>query len=253
MSALLEVSGLTKYYGRRPAVQNVTFSADRGQVIGLLGLNGAGKSTIMNIIAGCLSLSSGTVLVDGFSVEDEGAKAKRRIGCLPEVPPLYMDMKVDEYLSFVRALKAGSPKGRSGHKKHDAQELEGIMAKTGLLKENLAKNLIRNLSKGCRQRVGLAASLIGDPPLLILDEPTAGLDVQQIMEIRGLIKDLGKAHAVLLSSHILAEVEAVCDRVIIIHEGVVAADGSVTDLAKSLPGNECLSLEDSFLKVVAGK
>jgi ABC-2 type transport system ATP-binding protein len=221
---MIEVSGLTKFYGSRRAINNIGFSVRPGEIVGLLGLNGAGKSTIMNIIAGCLSSSSGQVLINGRNIEEEPGKAKRNIGYLPEIPPLYTDMKVDEYLAFVYDLKKPAQK-RAAH-------LDEIRGKTGLA--DARGRLIKNLSKGYRQRVGLAAALIGDPEILILDEPTVGLDPTQIIEIRGLIKELGKTRATLFSSHILSEVEAVSSRVLVLNRGAIAADDSPGNLAKAL-------------------
>jgi ABC-2 type transport system ATP-binding protein len=221
---MINVSGLTKFYGGRPAINNVSFSVRPGEVVGLLGLNGAGKSTIMNIIAGCLSSSSGRVLINGRSIEEEPDKAKRSIGYLPEIPPLYTDMKVDEYLAFVYDLKKPAQK-RAAH-------LDEIRGKTGLTV--VRGRLLKNLSKGYRQRVGLAAALVGDPEILILDEPTVGLDPTQIIEIRKLIKELGKKRATLFSSHILSEVEAVSSRVLVLNHGILAADDSPENLAKAL-------------------
>ncbi|MDR0720044.1 MAG: ABC transporter ATP-binding protein [Treponema sp.] len=221
---MIKVSGLTKFYGSRLAIDNISFSVSAGEVVGLLGLNGAGKSTIMNIIAGCLSSSSGQVLINGRSVEEEPDKAKQSIGYLPEIPPLYTDMKVDEYLAFVYDLKKPAQK-RVAH-------LDEIREKTGLT--GVRGRLLKNLSKGYRQRAGLAAALVGDPEILILDEPTAGLDPTQIIEIRKLIKDLGEKRATLFSSHILSEVEAVSSRVLVLNHGILAADDSPENLAKAL-------------------
>jgi ABC-2 type transport system ATP-binding protein len=221
---MIEVSGLTKYYGPRRAVNDVSFTADKGQVIGLLGLNGAGKSTTMNIITGCLSSSSGRVLFDGVDIEQEPEKAKARIGYLPEIPPLYTDMRVNEYLSFIFDLKKAKQK--------KAAHLEGISRETGVSGVN--RRLIRNLSKGYRQRVGLAAALIGDPETIVLDEPTVGLDPTQIIGIRNLITRLGRERLIILSSHILSEVQAVCGRVIVLNKGEIAADDTPQNLAQAL-------------------
>jgi ABC-2 type transport system ATP-binding protein len=221
---MIEVSGLTKYYGPRRAVSNVSFTADKGRVIGLLGLNGAGKSTTMNIITGCLSSSSGKVLFDGIDIEAEPEKVKARIGYLPEIPPLYTDMRVDEYLSFIFELK------RCRQKK--TVHLEEISRETGVTE--VRGRLIKNLSKGYRQRVGLAAALIGDPATIVLDEPTVGLDPTQIIEIRNLITRLGTERTIILSSHILSEVQAVCGRVIVLNKGEIVADDTPQNLSRSL-------------------
>jgi ABC-2 type transport system ATP-binding protein len=220
---MIEVSGLTKYYGPRRAINDVSFTADKG-VIGLLGLNGAGKSTTMNIIAGCLSSSSGQVLFNGIDIEAEPEKAKARIGYLPEIPPLYTDMRVDEYLSFIFELKKAQQK--------KAPHLEEISGETGVTE--VRRRLIKNLSKGYRQRVGLAAALIGDPETIVLDEPTVGLDPTQIIEIRNLITRLGTERTIILSSHILSEVQAVCGRVIVLNKGEIAADDTPQNLARAM-------------------
>ncbi|MDR1412151.1 MAG: ABC transporter ATP-binding protein [Spirochaetaceae bacterium] len=221
---MLAVNGLTKYYGERMAINNITFTVPDGQILGLLGLNGAGKSTTMNILAGCLSSSSGTVLVDGIDIEKEPEKAKSRIGYLPEIPPLYPDMRVAEYLDFVFELKKIRPRRKN--------RLEDICRETGL--EQARKRLIANLSKGYRQRVGLAAALAGDPAILVLDEPTVGLDPTQIIEIRNLISRLGKERTVIFSSHILSEVQILCSRVLVLDRGQAAADEKTEDLVSAL-------------------
>ena len=206
---MIEVKNLVKRYGNHLALDNVSFTVENGEVIGFLGPNGAGKSTTMNIITGYLSSTEGEVLVDGVSVLDEPEKAKKKIGYLPEIPPLYTDMTVDEYLLFVCQLK-------------------GVAAD-----KRVRKRLIRNLSKGYRQRVGIAQALIGDPDVLILDEPTVGLDPKQITEVRSLIKELSETHTLIISSHILAEVQNVCTRVIIINKGRIVATDTPENLAKS--------------------
>ena len=196
---MIEVSGLSKRYGTHLAVKDVSFSISKGEVIGFLGPNGAGKSTIMNILTGYLSLTQGNVKIDGFDVMEYPEEAKKRIGYLPEIPPLYMDMKVKEYLAFVFDLKKVKfPK--SAH-------INEVMKLVKI--DHVANRLIKNLSKGYRQRVGFAGALIGNPDVLILDEPTVGLDPKQIIEIRNLISRLGKNHTIILSSHILSEIQAV--------------------------------------------
>ena len=206
---MIEVTGLSKRYGTYLAVENVSFSIKKGEVVGFLGPNGAGKSTIMNILTGYLSLTQGKVTIDGFDIAENPEEAKRRIGYLPELPPLYLDMKVREYLNFVYDLK----KVKFPKKPH----IDEIMRLVRI--DNVQNRLIKNLSKGYRQRVGFAQALIGNPDVLILDEPTVGLDPQQIIEIRNLITKLGTNHTIILSSHILSEIQAVCDRIIIINYG----------------------------------
>lgn len=229
---MIETRHLTKRYGAAVALDGVSFTVPKGQVLGLLGLNGAGKSTTMNIIAGCLAPTGGTVLVDGVDVAKEPARAKRHIGYLPEIPPLYVDMKVGEFLAFVHGLKKlrGDRKGAVAA----AADQAGVSHVLG--------RLIRNLSKGYRQRVGLAAALLGDPEVLILDEPTVGLDPTQIIEIRNLIAHLGRERTVILSSHILTEVQSVCERVIVLDRGRVVADDTPKGLERSLRGGGSLSL-----------
>ena len=246
---MVEVSDLTKNYGSHRAIEDLDFTLEKGEITGLLGLNGAGKSTTMNIITGCLPPSSGKVLINGIDIAAEPEKAKVHIGYLPEVPPLYTDMKVGEYLDFVCDLK----KVRENRKGRKAE----ICAKTGI--EGVYGRLIGNLSKGYRQRVGLAAALTGDPAILVLDEPMVGLDPAQIIEIRNLILELGKTRTVILSSHILSEVQAVCGRVIVLHQGRLAADmrtgsgaGGVAEGAGGFAGVDGASLEKVFIDLVKG-
>ena len=227
---MIEVKGLTKRYGTHLAVEDANFSIQKGEVIGFLGPNGAGKSTIMNILTGYLSLSEGEVKVDGFNIMEQPEEAKKRIGYLPEIPPLYIDMKVREYLYFIYDLK----KVKFPKKAH----IDEIMK---LIKiDNVANRLIKNLSKGYRQRVGFAQALIGNPDILILDEPTVGLDPKQIIEIRNLIARLGKNHTIILSSHILSEIQAVCKRVIIINKGRIIADDLTETLGDRLSSDHSL-------------
>ena len=227
---MIEVTGLSKRYGTHLAVENVSFSINKGEVVGFLGPNGAGKSTIMNILTGYLSLTQGKVEIDGFDIVENPEEAKRRIGYLPEIPPLYIDMKVKEYLGFIYDLKKVKfPKG---------PHIDEIMR---LVKIDGVKNrLIKNLSKGYRQRVGFAQALIGNPDVLILDEPTVGLDPKQIIEIRNLIGKLGKNHTIILSSHILSEIQAVCKRVIIINKGQMIADDTPDSLSYKLSSDHSL-------------
>lgn len=221
---MIEVKNLVKRYGNHLALDNVSFTVENGEVIGFLGPNGAGKSTTMNIITGYLSSTEGEVLVDGVSVLDEPEKAKKKIGYLPEIPPLYTEMTVDEYLLFVCQLKGVAADKR-------VETVTRIARQTRIA--DVRKRLIRNLSKGYRQRVGIAQALIGDPDVLILDEPTVGLDPKQITEVRSLIKELSETHTLIISSHILAEVQNVCTRVIIINKGRIVATDTPENLAKS--------------------
>lgn len=222
---MIELKNLSRKYGRRLAVDNLNFSAREGKIYGLLGPNGAGKSTTMNMIAGCLAPTSGVVTVNGYDVTREPGKARQCIGYLPEVPPLYPEMTVEEYLSFAVELKRVPKKERK-------EELWEVMRRTGT--ETVRKRLIRNLSKGYRQRTGLAQALLGHPAVLILDEPTAGLDPQQILEIRELIRELKDEHTVILSSHILPEVGAVCDEILILSKGRLVADDTPEGLSARL-------------------
>lgn len=221
---MIEVKNLTKRYGVNIAIDDVSFEIEEGTIVGFLGPNGAGKSTTMNIITGYLSASSGTVSIQGIDTLEDPAAAKKMIGYLPEMPPLYLDMTVKEYLSFMYELK----KVELPKKKH----LQEICRLTRI--ENVYERLIGNLSKGYRQRVGIAQALLGNPPVLILDEPTVGLDPKQIIEIRNLIQTLGRNHTIILSSHILPEVQAVCERIIVINRGKIVADGRTDTLAHDL-------------------
>lgn len=226
------VKHLTKKYGNITALDDVSFSVKKGEVVGFLGPNGAGKSTAMNIITGYLSSTSGSVTVDGFDILEEPTEAKKRMGYLPEVPPLYPDMTVDEYLDFIYELKGAKQKKKAHF--NEICELSRITAVRG--------RLIKNLSKGYRQRVGIAQALVGNPPVLILDEPTVGLDPKQIIEMRTLIKKLGEHHTVILSSHILSEVQAVCDRMIVLNNGKLVADNRAERLGESLGGGNTVVL-----------
>lgn len=211
---MIEIQNLSKSYGRIDAVKNLNFTIEKGEVLGFLGPNGAGKSTTMNMITGCLSSTSGTVSICGYDIMEDPIEAKKHIGYLPEIPPVYMDMTVIEYLNFVADLK----KVKGVSRKIQLQEIMELVKIY-----DVRNRLIKNLSKGYRQRVGIAQSIVGRPEVLILDEPTVGLDPKQIIEIRKLIKDLGKEHTIILSSHILPEVNAVCDRVVIINKGQIVA------------------------------
>ncbi len=221
---MIEVKNLTKRYGDKLAVNNISFRVEKGEILGFLGPNGAGKSTTMNMLTGYISSTSGQILINGTDILEDPIKAKSNIGYLPEIPPLYTDMTVDGYLSFVYDLKK-CKLPRKAHLKDVCNlcQLSGVRSR-----------VIKNLSKGYKQRVGLAQALVNNPPVLILDEPTVGLDPNQIIEIRTLIKKLGKTHTVILSSHILPEIQAVCDRIVIIDKGVVAADGTADEIAKNI-------------------
>ena len=223
---MIEVSHLSKSYGSRPAVQDLSFTVPDGQIYGLLGPNGAGKSTIMNILTGYLAPTEGEVKVAGFRLPEQAQQAKACVGYLPEQPPLYPEMTVQEYLDFAAELK--------GIKKKAERKEQVLRAarRTGL--EDVLPRLIRSLSKGYRQRVGIAQALLGAPQLIILDEPTVGLDPAQVIEIRRLIQELGKTHTVILSSHILSEVQAVCSQVLILSKGHLVAVGAPEQLAGML-------------------
>ena len=228
---MIEVSHLSKQYGSHPAIENLSFTVEDGQIYGLLGPNGAGKSTIMNILTSYLAPTSGEVKVAGYGLPEEAQQAKACVGYLPEQPPLYPEMTVQEYLMFAAELK--------GVKK--AQRKEQVLKaarRTGL--ESVLPRLIRSLSKGYRQRVGIAQALLGSPKLIILDEPTVGLDPAQVIEIRKLIQELGRAHTVILSSHILSEVQAVCSRVLILSKGKLVAEGTPEELGEKLNPGSCL-------------
>lgn len=231
---MIEVSHLTKRYGGHTAVSDLTFKIEKGLIYGFLGPNGAGKSTTMNIITGCMGATDGEVLIAGHSIQDDPKHAKEHIGYLPEQPPLYVDMTPEEYLRFVAAAKRIPRQERSS-------QVQSAMEKTGLT--NVRKRLIRNLSKGYKQRVGIAQALLGNPEVIILDEPTVGLDPVQIIEIRELIQDLGKQHTVILSSHILNEVQAVCDSIMIISNGKLVASDTPDNLTSLLSGTRVIHLE----------
>jgi ABC-2 type transport system ATP-binding protein len=228
---MIEILNVSKNFGDKKAVDNLSFNVVEGEILGFLGPNGAGKSTTMNIITGYLSASSGTAKIDGIDILENPTEAKRRIGFLPEIPPLYPEMTVKEYLSFVYELKeCRFPK---------EQHLKEIcdVVKIG----DVYKRMIKNLSKGYRQRVGIAQALIGNPKVLIFDEPTIGLDPKQIIEIRNLIKMLGKEHTVILSTHILPEVQAVCDRIVVINKGKLVANEKTEDLILAVEGSRRLT------------
>ena len=222
---MIEIQNLTKHYGEIRAVEDVSFTVEKGEILGFLGPNGAGKTTTMNIVTGYIPSTSGTVRVSGYDIMDHPREVKKRIGYMPEHPPLYLDMTVKDYLDFSASLKEVDKKIWKSQK-NDIMELVKIT--------HVQHRLIRNLSKGYRQRVGLAQALVGTPEVLILDEPTVGLDPKQIIEIRKLIKALGKTHTIILSSHILPEVSAVCERVVIINKGKIVAEDTPEQLSKNL-------------------
>ena len=221
------VSHLSKRYGEHTAVDDISFTIEKGHVYGFLGPNGAGKSTTMNILTGCLAASSGQVLIDGHDIFEESKQAKRKIGYLPEQPPLYQEMTVRAYLDFVAEAK-------EIRKEEREKQVDYVMRVTGV--DHVEDRLIKNLSKGYKQRIGIAQALLGEPELIILDEPTVGLDPRQIIEIRDLIRRLGEEHTVILSSHILSEVRSVCDRIIIISEGRLVASDTPDNLEKIFAG-----------------
>lgn len=229
---MIEVKGLSKKYGNHVAVSNVSFTVNDGEILGFLGPNGAGKSTTMNMLTGYLSPTAGSISIDGYDILENPNEAKMRIGYLPEMPPLYLDMTVREYLYFIYDLKKCKfPK---------APHIDEICRLVKI--DHVSERLIKNLSKGYRQRVGIAQALVGNPDVLILDEPTVGLDPKQIIEIRSLITELGKNHTVILSSHILSEIQAVCERIIVINNGKLIADDTPENLARTLSSDHTLSL-----------
>ena len=230
---MIEINNLVKHYGDKRAVNGISFTVNDDEVLGFLGPNGAGKTTTMNIIAGYLSSTSGSVKVNGHDILEEPELAKQDIGYLPEQPPLYLDMTVREYLGFICDLKKVKKEDRK-------KQIDAIISMVKI--KDVYDRLIGNLSKGYRQRVGIAQALVGDPPILILDEPTVGLDPNQILEIRKLIKMLSKTHSIIISSHILSEIQAVADRVVIINNGKVAAVDTITDLSRRLTGSSKLLL-----------
>lgn len=243
---MIQVENISKRYGHSAALDDVSFTINEGEILGFLGPNGAGKSTTMNIITGYISATEGSVKVDGIDILENPNEVKKKIGYLPELPPLYPDMTVEEYLTFVSQIK----KVESTKQKKHIKEIMDIVKIS-----DVKNRLIRNLSKGYKQRVGLAQAIIGNPEVLILDEPTVGLDPKQIIEIRNLIKDLGEKHTIMLSSHILSEVSAICDRVIIVNRGKIVASGTPDELSSRLSFSNRLSLrvkgkENSILNIV---
>lgn len=230
---MIEINNLVKNYGTKFAVDDISFKVGKGEIVGFLGPNGAGKSTTMNILTGYLSSTSGEAKVGGIDILENPNEAKRLIGFLPEQPPLYVDMTVNEYLRFVYEIK--------GCKLNRERHLAEIRQVTKI--EDVKNRLIKNLSKGYRQRVGIAQALVGNPPVIIFDEPTVGLDPKQIIEIRNLIRNLGQSHTVILSTHILSEVQSVCDRIIIINEGKLIADERTENITRVVEENRRYSLK----------
>lgn len=245
---MIEVNHLTKRYGSHTAVSDLSFTIEKGRIYGFLGPNGAGKSTTMNIMTGCLAATSGEVRIGGFDIFEEAQQAKKLIGYLPEQPPLYPDRTPREYLTFVARAK-GIPE------KKIPEQLTHVMTVTQTL--DVADRLMKNLSKGYKQRVGIAQAILGDPEVIILDEPTVGLDPRQIIEIRDLIKELGKDHTVILSSHILSEVQAVCQTILIISKGRLVACDSPANLEKLFAGTTTVDLvaeasEEELREILSG-
>ena len=234
MPGMIEVKGLTKYYGNFPAIENVSFEVRKGEILGFLGPNAAGKTTTMRILTGFMPPTSGTATVAGYDVVDQSLEARKYIGYLPETVPLYTEMTVDSYLNFMGTLRGMNPK----RIKTRTQDVIGI-CRLG----DYRKTIIGKLSKGFRQRVGIAQAILHEPQVLVLDEPTIGIDPIQVVDTRGLISDLGKEHTIILSSHILPEVSMVCHRVLIIHEGQIMAEDSPKNLAERLQGVERVEVE----------
>ena len=230
---MIEVNGLTKRYGDHTAVSDLSFVIEKGKVYGLLGPNGAGKSTTMNMITGCLAMTEGTVKIGGYDIFEQPKQAKQLIGYLPEQPPVYPERTPREYLTFVARVKGVSPS--------EIKEKVALAMEVTQISE-VADRLIRNLSKGYKQRVGIAQAVLGDPEVIILDEPTVGLDPRQIIEIRELIRELGKEHTVILSSHILSEVQAVCDTIMIISQGKLVACDTAEHLERLFAGTATVQL-----------
>jgi ABC-2 type transport system ATP-binding protein len=229
---MIKVEHLTKKYGDRYAVNDISFEIKKGEIVGFLGPNGAGKSTTMNILTGYLSSTSGRAMVDGMDILEHPIAVKEKIGFLPEVPPLYLEMTVKEYLNFIYDLK----KCNLNRKEHIHEVCQVVKI------ENAMNRMIKNLSKGYRQRVGIAGAIIGNPEVIIFDEPTNGLDPKQIIDIRNLIRELGKERTIILSTHILSEVKAVCDRILIINDGKIVADELTENIENAIHGNRRLAI-----------
>lgn len=239
---MIEVKNITKRYGKAVAVENISFTIEDGEIVGLLGPNGAGKSTTMNILTGFLEQTEGEVIIDGFDTLKKPKKAKKEIGYMPEGVPLYTDLTVKEFVTYMAEIKQVDRNTRK-------EKVEKIIEQTGL--KDVEKKLIKNLSRGYKQRVSMAGALVGEPKILILDEPTVGLDPKQITEIRNLIKELGKTHTIILSSHILPEVSQICNKVIIINKGKIVAVDTPENLENKVNNNNCIyvMVEDTENKV----
>lgn len=239
---MIELKNVTKKYGKFKAVDNISFSVKEGEIIGLLGPNGAGKSTTMNMITGFIEQAEGEIIINGYDITKKPKKAKKSIGYMPEGVPLYTDLTVKEFVTYMAEIKQVNRKERK-------EKVEKIIEKTGL--KDVEKKLIRNLSRGYKQRVSMAGALVGEPKILILDEPTVGLDPKQITEIRNMIKELGKTHTVILSSHILSEVSQICNKVIIINKGKIVAIDTPENLENKVNNKNCVyvTVEDKDNKI----
>ena len=239
---MIEVKNVTKKYGKVVAVDNISFTINDGEIVGLLGPNGAGKSTTMNMMTGFIEQTSGDIIIDGYDMLKRPKKAKREIGYMPEGVPLYTDLTVKEFVMYMAEIKRVNRKERK-------EKVEKIIEKTGL--KDVEKKLIKNLSRGYKQRVSMAGALVGEPKILILDEPTVGLDPKQITEIRSLIKELGKTHTVILSSHILSEVSQICNKVVIINKGKIIAVDTPENLENKVNNNNLIyvTVEDKENKI----
>ena len=243
---MIEVKNVTKKYGKAVAVDDISFEIKEGEIVGLLGPNGAGKSTTMNMLTGFIEQTEGEIIVDGYNMLKKPKKAKREIGYMPEGVPLYMDLTVKEFVTYMAEIKKVNKKVRK-------EKVEKIIEQTGL--KDVEKKLVKNLSRGYKQRVSMAGALVGEPKILILDEPTVGLDPKQITEIRNLIKDLGKTHTIILSSHILSEVSQICNKVIIINKGKIVAVDTPENLENKVSNNNMIyvTVEDKDNKIESVK
>ena len=239
---MIEVKNVTKKYGKAVAVEDISFTINEGEIVGLLGPNGAGKSTTMNILTGYIEQTSGEVAIEGYNTLKKPKKAKKQIGYMPEGVPLYTDLTVKEFVTYMAELKQVNKKERK-------EKIEKVIEQTGL--KEVENKLTRNLSRGYKQRVSMAGALVGEPKILILDEPTVGLDPKQITEIRSLIKELGKTHTIILSSHILSEVSQICNKVIIINKGKIVATDTPENLENKVSKNNCIyvTVEDTENKI----